>query len=210
MNKCKLILPIFSFLLLFLFVQCSNNEDKNEYNAKNSVIDKGDFVIEKEINEIEFKFCLLNQDSVPAISFKEGEKFYCYFSIRNLSKDIITVDEGNLFCDDFFMVYQGKTQIGKPWYAKFCQFRVILPNLEIPENQPYKVILPWPYKHPDEIGRVVQGFFCVEDTYNEENINDFLSKGAYSCRFKMDFLYKRNDKEQKNKDMFFEINFKIE
>src|SRR5512133_882742 len=40
-------------------------------------------VIQKEVDDIEFKFCLLNEEGEAATVFKEGESFSFYFSVTN-------------------------------------------------------------------------------------------------------------------------------
>ena len=199
---------IILFMALF-FTSCIKNSMESD--VWSIALDCVNPVIYNKKNDIGFKFCLLNKDSIPSNTFKENERFYFFFSIINLSKGSVMIDEANLFCDDFCMVYQNETQIGKPWYTKFCEYRAILNNLEIHNEPPYEVILPWRYipQYDAGTGRIKRGFFCIQNPENE-NSNAFLSKGIYICRFNMDFIYKKNGKEIKIKDLFFEINFKIE
>ena len=107
------------------------------------------------------------------------------------------------------MVYQEETPLGKPWQSIWCEFRGFNHNFEIPKNQPYEIILPWRSNPEYDFRHIKRKMFCLQNLENG-NLNDLLSKGVYSCRFRMDFLYKKNGKDEIIKDLFFELNFKIE
>ena len=77
-------------------------------------------VIEKEIDGIAFKFCLLNEQEKPATVFKEGENFSFYFSVTNQTNEKLLFFPGfaytntndNEFCEIFTSNNQ---RIGKPF-----------------------------------------------------------------------------------------------
>ncbi len=60
-------------------------------------------VIQKEVDGIEFKFCLLNEKGEPATVFKEGENFSFLFAMTNKSGKKLYLD--NRFLDGDFVMY---------------------------------------------------------------------------------------------------------
>ena len=149
-------------------------------------------VIEIKNNDVKFKFCLLNNDSVPSTTFQEGENIYFYFAIENISGKTLLIDEKDLFhvFTDFCTIYDRKNEaiMGKPRQSLFCFYRALIIQ-ELSKSEPWVLLLSWNDKPVHNKIKTRYLFFC-----NYENDNEFLQKGNYSCRFKMDFLYKINDK----------------
>ncbi|QIA09057.1 hypothetical protein [Draconibacterium halophilum] len=96
--------------LLFIGASCQNDEDLFE-------IQRGDenAVIQKEVNGIEFKFCLLNEAGEPATVFNEGENFTFQFSIKNNTKKDIFFDTTVTNADGFFEVHDELKNYGGPF-----------------------------------------------------------------------------------------------
>jgi len=77
-------------------------------------------VIEKEIDGIAFKFCLLNEQGKATTIFKEGENFSFYFLVTNKTNEKLyflpmfayTDTQGNGFCEVFT---SGNQSNGRPF-----------------------------------------------------------------------------------------------
>jgi len=119
-----------SFILLFIallfsgITACKDTMDSLSFDISP---DSKSQVIEKEVDGIAFKFCLLNEQGNPATVFKEGENFSFYFSVTNKTNEKLyflpmfayTDTQDNGFCEVFTSDNQ---RIGKPFiflgYAK--------------------------------------------------------------------------------------------
>ena len=201
--------------LTVIFAGCK--KDIEIINGDNWIIqiDDNNHIINGMIGDIGIKFCILNEDSIPTNVFKEGENFYFYFVIENLSDEEITID-GKSFSHDLFLVYDAESEvkIGKPYSGAFCAYVGRPRVVPIPENQYRVITLPWVYNDPQFYVNPYP-FCCGQE-------NSLLSKGVYSCRFEMDLQYKiggktrdgydflTDGKEKRIKGLSFEINFKIE
>ena len=150
MRKFENIRLTMRLLIIFLSLvtgmsSCTQNLDGYDWSIEH---DSENPVIDSRVDDIKFKFCLLNKDSVPATVFKQGENFYFYFDIMNVSEELITVNEMDILMEeDVFMVYLAGTnvQAGKPWYTKGCRYVNIIGSMEIPVNNSYDIIIPWSF-----------------------------------------------------------------
>ena len=119
----KLKLPVMLLALAVSITGCKKNDEIEIINGDNWGIQSDDNnpIINGMVGDIGFKFCLLNEDSIHANVFKEGENFYFYFVIENLSEEEITI-EGKSFSHNLFLVYdeEAGNLIGKPFSGVFC------------------------------------------------------------------------------------------
>ena len=74
---------LFITLLFIGSVACGDTMDDLSWEISP---DSKSQVIEKEVNGIIFKFCLLDEQGKSATVFNEGENFSFYFSVTNSSK----------------------------------------------------------------------------------------------------------------------------
>ena len=175
-------------------------------------------IINSRVGDVGFKFCLLNEDNVAANVFEAGENFYFYFVIENFSKEEITID-GKSFNHDLFLIFdvETETQIGKPFSGVFCEFGGTSSVVSIKGEQSRIIILPWVSSDNGQYPIIVDPFpFCCGQE------NSFLPKNIYSCRFEINLQYKAGGKnrdgygmltdgvQKRIRELFFEINFKIE
>jgi len=73
-------------------------------------------VIQKEIDGIEFKFCLLNEQGEPSTIFDEGENFTFQFSIKNKTGENLIFHDYSFYEDtDFFSVHNSTQNFGRPF-----------------------------------------------------------------------------------------------
>lgn len=100
-------------LLLFAFVTAGCQEEEDLFEIQ---IGDKNAVIQKEIDGIEFKFCLLNEEGEPSTVFNEGENFTFQFSIKNnTGKSLIFSDYSFYKNDDFFSVQSNTQNLGRPF-----------------------------------------------------------------------------------------------
>ena len=236
MNTKVLKQAVYLLILAVFTTGCRNDSDTDFIETSWSIaLDTEDPIIDCKVGDLGIKFCLLNEDSVPANIFKEGENFYFYFAFENFTEKMIGIEAKSF--SDFFMIYHKETNelMGKPYSGLFCNFvggPLIVPVLD---NKSTLILLPWItfienenyWWYPHTIRW--DGYpFCSA----QENI--FIPKGEYSCRWEMDLTYRISDKAysddetlcfenhyclagiladgklKKINGLFFEINFKIE
>ena len=114
-----------NFILLFialLFIGMAACEDKTDDLWGEISPDSKSQVIEKEIDGITFKFCLLNEQGKPATIFNEGENIIFSFSLKNNLKEDISIPT-QFINDDFYRVYENNNiDMGKAWTGTWCNF----------------------------------------------------------------------------------------
>lgn len=72
-------------------------------------------MIRETVKGIEFKFCLLNEDTVPATTFEYGENFLFCFSVKNLREEDYYLPFMPIPSQHFAEVYQKDgTSRGRP------------------------------------------------------------------------------------------------
>ncbi len=184
------ILKFSTVILLFAFISTGcQKDDVFELRAgdKNAVI-------VKEVDGIEFKFCLLNEQGEPATVFNEGENFTFSFSIKNNLDDYIYFDTSVFNVTGFFEVKNESGNFGIPYK------KPTFDNLRIPEKitkgEIYGANIKW---IPDntELHLGVTNFF--------KSPTENLNKGTYYTEFSHGFNFKRI----KTDKLTFKINFKI-
>lgn len=160
-------------------------------------------VIQKEVDGIEFKFCLLNEEGKPATVFNEGENFSFYFSVTNNSSEKFYFYPGYAYSneDGFSRVYNSDNQDkGKPYQ--------VINVLDIGVGA-----------YPFNIGESYifeQSWVDVRDsnwswgkaTY-KSTYKPYLEKGNYYTGFKYRFQFE-GEKPLKKDTLNFKINFKIQ
>ena len=104
-----------SFIFLFLCLMGAGCEKEDELLWEISP-DSKSAIIQKEVDGIEFKFCLLNEQGEPSTIFNEGENFIFQFSSENKRKDTLTFDRGIIGLSEFCEVrnQEGET-LGSPF-----------------------------------------------------------------------------------------------
>lgn len=191
------ILKLSVLLLLFSFITAGcQKDDIFELN-----IGDENAVIQKEIDGIEFKFCLLNEQGDPSTVFEEGENFTFHFSFKNLKEDTIIVTTEFVY-DEFFRVYQvietEHIDKGKPWSGIWCDFSLAPREIPVAPNSSSELLSPWMPK-----GEIYDYYpLCVTG-------RDALPTGVFITRFDLNFHYKINGKERIIDDLKFKINFEI-
>jgi len=191
-------LKLSAIILLFSFISAGCQKDDI------FELDIGDenAVIQKEVNGIEFKFCLLNEQGEPATVFNEGENFTFHFSFKNNTQDTIIVSP-KFVNDDFFRVFSiqnsKKQDLGKPYDKVWCSpLYVITPNpLIIKPANTGGLECPWV---------LMEGYNAIPFCVNERK--EYLDIGRYFTKLELDFQYSKGKKEFKINDKF-KINFKI-
>ena len=105
------ILKLSTVILFLLFIGASCQDDEDLFEIQ---IGDENAVIQKEIDGIEFKFCLLNDDGEPSTVFNEGENFTFQFSIKNNINDTLPFsDYGFYKLNDFYAVKSIDNYYGK-------------------------------------------------------------------------------------------------
>jgi len=193
------ILKLSVIILLFSFISAGCQKDDI------FELDIGDenAVIQKEVNGIEFKFCLLNEQGEPSTIFDEGENFTFQFSFKNLKEDTIIVTT-EFVDDEFFRVYQviGTEHIdkGKPWSGIWCDFSLTPQELVISKMDTGIISIPWTVDR----GTMSYSPLCSFKTKKKP-----LNIGRYQTSFDLNFHYKIDRKERIIDDLKFKINFEI-
>jgi hypothetical protein len=191
-------LSLIALLLSFISAGCQKDDifelDIGDENA----------VILKEIDGIEFKFCLLNEQGKPATVFDEGENFTFLFAIKNnRSESLPFYDYGYYELDDFLAVKSEGKSYGQPFifegYSTTEEIRWLLSGVS--NELGYNFMVPW-HDERDE-WQLHWGFF-------ESAKQPFLEKGTYYTQFAYSFTFGMpKEPELETGLISFKINFEI-
>jgi len=181
-----------TFLILLitsiLFVSCEKDEFYElEINDKNPVI-------EKSINGIDFKFCLLNENGVPVTMFNEYENITFQFSITNKTGNDIYYDESVINSDGFYEIMDKTISYGAP-FKKPVFFNLRMPT-PIGNGVVTGINIKW-IPEEEEWNLGLANFLKAE--------TNPLQKGIYYTEFSHEFDFD----SVKTEKLKFRINFEI-
>lgn len=193
------ILKLSVFILLFALMGAGC--EKEEELLWEISPDSKTAVIQKEVDGIEFKFCLLNQKGEPATVFNEGENLFFNFSFKNSSSNpVIATTE--FINQNFYRVFRlsDNTDMGKPWTGLWCQYSLSPQEINLEPNNSKELCCPWLLVG----GNTPDYPLCMSMS------KDVLNKGEYFTSFVLDFHYVSNGKAKVIKDITFKITFIIQ
>lgn len=192
------ILKISAFLLLFSMGAGCEKEAEQLWEISPT---SESAIIQKEVDGIQFKFCLLNKEGEPATIFNEGENFTFSFSIKNNFEDTVIITP-EFISSEFFRVYhtQDNIDMGKPWTGSWCLFRLEPEIFILPPVQSRQLNCPWMLTGNNKPDYPL----CMAESKNP------LAKGDYYTKFNLDFHYSKNGKKEQINNIIFKINFKIQ
>ena len=161
-------------------------------------------VIERKINGLAFKFCLLNEKGEPATVFKEGENFNFSFRIKNeTGKNLYYNAYPCAYSDSFFSVSDssGKT-VGKS-YEALPQTDIGIAAYPFNNNDSYTFKVTW--LHPEK--SIVQGGDFRYKSLKRKPLKTGSYYTSFSHKFKL--FPVSGDKHIETENIHFKINFKI-
>ncbi len=189
--------------LLFLIIGTNSSCPKDDVLFWEISPESDNRVIQTEVDGIEFKFCLLNEQGEPATVFNEGENFSFRFTMINKGTEPLPFyDYGYYKLDDFLSVKSNKKSFGRPFIFNGYNPTKELRWLRAGKEYSYNFIVPW-HDERDE-WQLYWGFF-------ESNNREFLSKGEYNTQFSYKFKFGSPNDEPivKTSLLTFKINFEI-
>ena len=192
------ILKLSTVILLFAFITAGCQKD---YIFELNIGDKN-AVIVQEVNGIEFKFCLLNEQGEPATVFYKGENFTFQFSIKNNTKDTLPFfDYGFYNLNDFCAVSSIDKSYGKP-FSFINNTTSEISRLLPPGEEHYKFAVPWHDERDDWV------YFWAQF---ESTKQPLLIKGRYYTQFAYAFPFGKPfwEPELVTDLIKFKINFEI-
>ena len=162
-------------------------------------------IIQKVVDGIQFKFCLLNEQGQPATIFNEGENFTFQFIIKNQREENLPFyDYGYYELDDFLTVSSKNETYGRPFnfieYLNTLELRWLLTNAS--ESDIYNFNVRW---HDDrDDWQLYWGRF-------ESTKQPLLKKGIYYTQFAYNFTFGMSDNKPELETglIKFKINFEI-
>ena len=177
------------FLLVLFFAAGCDKEElfELEINDENAVI-------EKSIDGINFKFCLLNENGEPATIFNEYENIIFQFSITNKTGNDIYFDESVINSDGFYEIMDKTISYGTPFKKPvFFDLRMPAP---IGNGEVTGINIKWiPEEEEWNVG--LANFLKAE--------TNPLKKGIYYTEFSHEFDFD----SIKTEKLKFRINFEI-
>jgi len=191
--KQKTILLIFIFSIAAV-IGCENNEIVLEItsNSKNAVI-------QKEVDGIKLKFCLLNENADSSTVFKEGENIIFSFSFENNLQDSIIVST-DFISSNFYRVYQSDNiDMGKPWTGLWCEFNMAKQELELAPSSLKQLNCPW----------ILTANFQPSYPLCMSQSKTYLPIGEYYTYIDLGFHYTVNNKHKSIDNLKLRINFKV-
>lgn len=213
MKTLKILFLSILLPVLIVFISCTgcenglfngDNKDNQDHTWEVQLNDDQK-VIEQTVKGIEFKFCLLNEDSVPSTTFQEGENFYFYFLIKNKSTENIRLDVP-IVNTDFFYVYEIKDEEimdkGSPIQGVWCEYAAMPDNYDLEPTDKLTFRHPWILLPEDGITDYYP--FCSKPN------NPALKKGKYYTQFPVRINYSSNGAIQSDSlKLNFKINFEV-
>lgn len=147
-------------------------------------------IIQKEVDGIEFKFCLLNEKGEPATVFKEGENFSFSLSLKNNKPEPLPFYNYEYYqSSEFCEVRTESKSYGQPFlfkdYSETLELRWLLPSNNDANN--YNFIVPWQDSRKE--WQLYWGIF-------EGTKQSLLPKGKYYTQFKHRFIFKAPNSEK--------------
>jgi hypothetical protein len=203
--KTKKIKPftVYLFLLPLCVALLGAGCEQDDNNLWEISPDSKSAVIQNEVDGIEFKFCLLNEEGEAATVFKEGEIFSFYFSVTNnrdkklyFYPDFAYSNE-NAFC----RIYNSEGQdVGKPYVFKGAdKIGIGAYPLNVGESCIFEQ--QWRDER-DSIWRWRYGNY-------ESAKQELLKKGSYNTGFNQRFSFSE-DTHFYTDSLIFKINFEIQ
>lgn len=164
--------------------------------------DSNSTVIQKEVDGIEFKFCLLNEQGEPATVFNEGENIIFLFSFKNNLPDSIIVTP-EFINNDFFRVNKlnknNLIDIGRPWTGVWCYYSGEPHEFIVHSSKTKSLQCPWVLTDTNAPDYPL----CISESM------DYLGSGEYFTSFRLNFHYVFDNESIIIEDKEFKINFKI-
>ena len=162
-------------------------------------------VIQKEVDGVEFKFCLLNEKGEPATAFKEGENFSFSLSLKNNKPEPLPFYNYEYYqSSDFCEVRTESKSYGQPFIFKAYSTTEELRWLRsgVSNELSYNFKVPW-HDERDQ-WQLYWGFF-------ESSKQPYLKKGIYYTQFSYKFSFGVPDKEPVLETglITFKINFEV-
>ena len=163
-------------------------------------------VIQEEVDGIEFKFCLLDEEGKPATVFDEGDNFSFYFSVTNNSSESLFFCPDYAFSEenDFCRTYTSSLiDEGKPYVFNGVDL-IGIGAYSFNSGEAYAFEQSW-MDDRDYEWRWSHGYF-------KSTKQELLTDGNYYTGFKYRFEFVRlNDGPTLYTDtLSFKINFKIQ
>jgi hypothetical protein len=193
-------------LITFSVMSCAENNDSGLDTTFLEVnLNSDNPTILTSINDIEFKFCLENEQGEAVNIFEEGENFYFYFSVTNKRSEKVFFDPDFAYSDgvDFCRIFSSNNQdLGKPFeLLTVTTIGTAAYPFETGETRFFKQL--W----SDDRDSVWYWQHAAYKSTHKETLN----KGEYYTTFKYSFqFFRTNDESPLVTDtLVFKINFKI-
>ncbi|MGM0528690.1 MAG: hypothetical protein ACQERS_09805 [Bacteroidota bacterium] len=197
----KRIYPVL-ILALFIIIDSGCEQKQDDIFIWEISPDSETAIIQKEVEGIEFKFCLLNEQNEPTTVFNQDENFTFSFSFKNQMQDTVIVTT-EFINSDFYRVYQAQTNIdmGKPWTGVFCLY-LLGPREYVlsPLSERIQLNCPWVITDEDKPDYPL----CASES------KEYLPKGEYYTTIDLDFHFTKNGKKFIINNKIFKINFIIQ
>lgn len=192
------LLKLGAFILLFAFMGAGcEKEDELLWEISP---DSKTAVIQKGVDGIEFKFCLLNEEGKPATVFNEGENFSFYFSVTNNSSEKFYFYPGYAYSDEFSRVYSSNNQDKGQPYQTINVLDIGVGAYPFNIGESYIFEQPW-------VDVRDSNWSWEKATYKSTH-KPYLEKGNYYTGFKYRFQFE-GEKPVNMDTLNFKINFKI-
>lgn len=197
----KIILVLLPLCVILLSAGCEKEVAQLEEQTWEISPDSKNAVIQKEVNGIEFKYCLLNEAGEPATVFNQEENFTFSFSVKNNVEDTLTITT-EFISSEFFRVYHtiDNIDMGKPWTGLWCQFSGAPHTLKLPPAQSIQLNCPWVLAE----NNIPDYPLCMSESKNP------LAKGEYYTKLNLDFHFAKKGKNEQINNKIFKINFIIQ
>lgn len=157
--------------------------------------------ISRVIKGIEFKFCLLNEKGEATTLLKEGDKFSFQFSYKNVSGEMLNLDNNILANNSFCEVLNTSQSFGQP-FIYLGKDKIGAGAFPFENGKEYTIEFPW--INENKVWRLLSNYF-------KNSNNEILPSGQYYTEFSQAFVFPKtvDDEPLKIDSITFKINFNI-
>ncbi|MDX9811784.1 MAG: hypothetical protein RBU28_05320 [Bacteroidales bacterium] len=160
----------------------------------------GRTVLQKELEGIDFKFCLLDDEGDSTTVINENENFTLSFSFKNNNSDTIIVTTG-FINDDFYRIFKSddNQDMEKPWTGVWCDYSGYPREIKLAPFSYKSFNCPWVLTESS----LPEYPLCMGES------RPYLPKGEYYTRVKLGFRFTINKEEYFIDNTVLRINFLV-
>lgn len=196
----KLLLTLFHLEMTLTLISGGAKQSLTEFYDRDVLGGDTSKLAQTVANGVEFRFYLLNENSMPSTTFQKGENFYFYFSIKNTGTENLGLGNEFLYQSTFCKVKDNSNSYGYPFESVGIA-KVSSEARPLNPGQEYIIVIPW--MNSSDSWEVLN---CTFKSAKQKP----LPKGKYYTEFTSSFTFNRPDKTKFVTDsLTFKVKFAV-